>query len=80
MTAADVGIRIVIAMHKAYSVPSDPMYLPMHVGAILGVPVQREIITDTDSFLTGLTQALRQSSDVIVISELNGREMVSLCM
>ncbi len=47
MTAADVGIRIVIAMHKAYSVPSDPVYLPMHVGAILGVPVQREIITDS---------------------------------
>ena len=56
----------------------DPIeYLHMPQKSVVS---QREIITDTDSFLTGLTQALRQSSDVIVISELNGSEMVSLCM
>ncbi|MBR3350182.1 MAG: DUF4422 domain-containing protein [Solobacterium sp.] len=28
-------IRIVIAAHKEYRMPSDPMYLPLHVGAAL---------------------------------------------
>lgn len=28
-------IRIIVATHKEYPMPSDPMYLPLHVGAVL---------------------------------------------
>ena len=26
-------IQIIVAAHKAYPMPEDPMYLPVHVGA-----------------------------------------------
>ena len=27
------SVRIVVATHKAYQMPTDSMYLPLHVGA-----------------------------------------------
>ena len=35
-----MDIRIVVAAHKPYWVPSDPMYLPVHVGAEGKPPLQ----------------------------------------
>lgn len=31
----DESIRVAVASHKPYWIPSDPVYLPIHVGAAL---------------------------------------------
>ena len=32
----EYSVRIAVAAHKAYAMPADPVYLPLHVGAALG--------------------------------------------
>lgn len=56
----------------------DPIeYLHMHKMSIVS---QREIITDTDSYLTALRASLRQSPDVILLGEMRDYETMSVAM
>ena len=41
---------------------------------------QREVGLDTESFVSGMRQALRQSADVVMVSELSGVEMAALLL
>jgi twitching motility protein PilT len=53
----------------------DPLeYLHRHVKSIVS---QREISTDTDSYLTALRAALRQSPDVILLGEMRDYETIN---
>ena len=44
----DKDITIGVATHKAYQMPSDPMYLPLHVGAALHLDVCRDMQGDDE--------------------------------
>jgi twitching motility protein PilT len=53
----------------------DPLeYLHRHVKSIVS---QREISTDTESYLTALRAALRQSPDVILLGEMRDYETIN---
>lgn len=56
----------------------DPLeYLHFHKKSIVS---QREVITDTDSYLTALRASLRQSPDVILLGEMRDYETMSVAM
>lgn len=56
----------------------DPLeYLHRHKKCIVS---QREICTDTDSYLTSLRAALRQSPDVILLGEMRDYETIQTAM
>lgn len=56
----------------------DPLeYLHSHKKSIVS---QREVITDTDSYLTALRASLRQSPDVILLGEMRDHETMSVAM
>lgn len=56
----------------------DPIeYLHMHKQSIVS---QREVVTDTDSYLTALRASLRQSPDVILLGEMRDYETMSVAM
>lgn len=56
----------------------DPLeYLHQHKTSIVS---QREVITDTDSYLTALRASLRQSPDVILLGEMRDYETMSVAM
>ncbi|MCR5791240.1 MAG: PilT/PilU family type 4a pilus ATPase [Lachnospiraceae bacterium] len=56
----------------------DPLeYLHMHKKSIVS---QREVISDTDSYLTALRASLRQSPDVILLGEMRDSETISVAM
>ncbi|MBR1909193.1 MAG: Flp pilus assembly complex ATPase component TadA, partial [Lachnospiraceae bacterium] len=54
----------------------DPLeYLHMHKMSIVS---QREVVTDTDSYLTALRASLRQSPDVILLGEMRDYETMNV--
>ena len=56
----------------------DPLeYLHMHKMSIVS---QREVVTDTDSYLTALRASLRQSPDVILLGEMRDYETMNVAM
>lgn len=56
----------------------DPLeYLHRHNKSIVS---QREIATDTDSYVRALRAALRQSPDVILLGEMRDRETINVAM
>lgn len=56
----------------------DPLeYLHSHKKSIVS---QREVITDTDSYLTAIRASLRQSPDVILLGEMRDYETISTAM
>lgn len=56
----------------------DPLeYLHIHKKSIVS---QREIVTDTDSYLSALRASLRQSPDVILLGEMRDHETMSVAM
>ncbi|MGN0372624.1 MAG: type IV pilus twitching motility protein PilT [Enterocloster sp.] len=56
----------------------DPIeYLHRHKK---GVVTQREIATDTESYVTGLRASLRQAPDVILLGEMRDFETISIAM
>lgn len=56
----------------------DPLeYLHKHNKSIVS---QREIVTDTDSYVRALRAALRQSPDVILLGEMRDYETISIAM
>ena len=56
----------------------DPLeYLHMHKKSIVS---QREVVTDTDSYLTALRASLRQSPDVILLGEMRDYETINVAM
>lgn len=56
----------------------DPIeYLHKHNASIVS---QREVITDTESYLTALRASLRQSPDVILLGEMRDFETMSVAM
>ena len=56
----------------------DPIeYLHRHKKSVV---TQREIATDTDSYVSGLRASLRQAPDVILLGEMRDRETISIAM
>lgn len=56
----------------------DPIeYLHHHEKSIVS---QREVVTDTESYLTALRASLRQSPDVILLGEMRDHETISVAM
>lgn len=56
----------------------DPLeYLHSHKMSIVS---QREVVTDTDSYLTALRASLRQSPDVILLGEMRDYETMNVAM
>lgn len=56
----------------------DPIeYLHPHNKSIVS---QREVVTDTDSYITALRASLRQSPDVILLGEMRDHETISVAM
>ena len=56
----------------------DPLeYLHVHKKSIVS---QREVISDTESYLTALRASLRQSPDVILLGEMRDSETISVAM
>lgn len=56
----------------------DPIeYLHRHK---MSVVTQREIVTDTDSYVSGLRASLRQAPDVILLGEMRDYETISIAM
>ena len=56
----------------------DPLeYLHMHKMSIVS---QREVVSDTDSYLTALRASLRQSPDVILLGEMRDYETMNVAM
>lgn len=56
----------------------DPIeYLHRHKKSVV---TQREIVTDTDSYVTGLRAALRQAPDVILLGEMRDYETIKTAM
>jgi tyrosyl-tRNA synthetase len=45
----DMNVKIVVATHKAYPMPSDDMYLPVQAGAAL---LGEEKVTDVNAVVT----------------------------
>ena len=46
----------------------------------MSIVSQREVVTDTDSYLTALRASLRQSPDVILLGEMRDHETMSVAM
>lgn len=56
----------------------DPLeYLHSHKNSIVS---QREVVTDTESYLTALRASLRQSPDVILLGEMRDYETINVAM
>ena len=56
----------------------DPIeYLHKHKKSVV---TQREIATDTDSYVSGLRASLRQAPDVILLGEMRDHETISIAM
>ena len=56
----------------------DPLeYLHSHKHSIVS---QREVVTDTESYLTALRASLRQSPDVILLGEMRDYETINVAM
>ena len=56
----------------------DPIeYLHRHKKSVV---TQREIVTDTESYVTGLRASLRQAPDVILLGEMRDYETISIAM
>ena len=56
----------------------DPIeYLHRHKKSVV---TQREIVTDTDSYVSGLRAALRQAPDVILVGEMRDYETIQIAM
>jgi len=56
----------------------DPLeYLHRHKKSVV---TQREVTTDTDSYVTGLRAALRQAPDVILLGEMRDYETIRIAM
>lgn len=56
----------------------DPIeYLHRHCKSVV---TQREIATDTDSYVTGLRAALRQAPDVILVGEMRDEDTIKTAM
>ncbi|MFT4104271.1 MAG: PilT/PilU family type 4a pilus ATPase [Lacrimispora sp.] len=56
----------------------DPLeYLHKHKQSVV---TQREIITDTESYVSGLRAALRQAPDVILVGEMRDYETIQIAM
>lgn len=56
----------------------DPLeYLHMHKMSIVS---QREVVTDTESYITALRASLRQSPDVILLGEMRDYETINVAM
>lgn len=56
----------------------DPIeYLHRHKKSVV---TQREIVTDTDSYVSGLRASLRQAPDVILLGEMRDYETISIAM
>lgn len=56
----------------------DPLeYLHMHKMSIVS---QREVVTDTESYITALRASLRQSPDVILLGEMRDYETMNVAM
>jgi len=56
----------------------DPLeYLHLHRKSIVS---QREVVTDTESYITALRASLRQSPDVILLGEMRDHETMSVAM
>ena len=56
----------------------DPLeYLHIHKKSIVS---QREIVTDTESYISALRASLRQSPDVILLGEMRDYETISVAM
>ncbi len=56
----------------------DPLeYLHLHKKSIVS---QREVVTDTESYITALRASLRQSPDVILLGEMRDYETMSTAM
>ncbi|WP_124067574.1 PilT/PilU family type 4a pilus ATPase [Clostridium sp. E02] len=56
----------------------DPLeYLHRHKQSVV---TQREITTDTESYVTGLRAALRQAPDVILVGEMRDYETIKIAM
>nr|WP_314462555.1 PilT/PilU family type 4a pilus ATPase [uncultured Clostridium sp.] len=56
----------------------DPLeYLHRHKQSVV---TQREVTTDTDSYVTGLRSALRQAPDVILVGEMRDYETIRIAM
>lgn len=56
----------------------DPLeYLHLHKKSIVS---QREVVTDTESYITALRASLRQSPDVILLGEMRDHETISVAM
>lgn len=56
----------------------DPIeYLHRHKNSVV---TQREVATDTDSYVTGLRSALRQAPDVILLGEMRDYETIKTAM
>jgi len=56
----------------------DPIeYLHTHKKSIVS---QREVLTDTDSYITALRASLRQSPDVILLGEMRDHDTMSVAM
>lgn len=56
----------------------DPIeYLHRHKQSVV---TQREIVTDTESYVTGLRSSLRQAPDVILLGEMRDYETISIAM
>ncbi|WP_313581355.1 type IV pilus twitching motility protein PilT [Lacrimispora sp.] len=56
----------------------DPLeYLHRHKKSVV---TQREVTTDTDSYVTGLRAALRQAPDVILVGEMRDYETIRIAM
>ncbi len=65
-------------LHKHIITLEDPIeFLHSHANSIV---TQREISVDTESYVTALRSALRQSPDVILLGEMRDFETISVAM
>lgn len=77
-TLACIIDRVNKTRHDHIITLEDPLeYLHRHNKSIVS---QREISTDTDSYVTALRAALRQSPDVILLGELRDYETINVAM
>ncbi len=54
--------------------------LSIFTGIKMSVVTQREIVTDTDSYVTAFRASLRQAPDVILLGEMRDYETISIAM
>ena len=70
---------IIDEINKAHVITlEDPIeYLHRHKKSVV---TQREVATDTDSYVSGLRASLRQAPDVILLGEMRDHETISIAM